>query len=220
MTPAMFRRLALIFCLSCVGCSVLSPVPDRSRFFNLTAMSPVSGDRDTPASSAAAAAGPVYGLGPVKLPAYLDRTELVTRVSPAEITYSTTDRWAEPLATSFSAVLLQDLSTLLDTHRIFLYPRQGGERVDYQIEVNVSQFDSDRSGNTRLVARWRVKDVRTVTYLVTKETTVAHSRAPGDGSATVAALSDAVRDLSQEIAESLRRLPEPAAPSTTAKRRK
>ena len=212
------RCVTLIFCLSIVGCSVLSPVPDRSRFFKLTAMSTTSGDGEAASPSSTAGSALVYGLGPVKLAAYLDRNELVTRVSPTEVTYSTTDRWAEPLATTFAAVLLQDLSVVLDTNHILAYP--WAERVDYQVEVDVSQFDCDSSGNTRLVARWRVRDVRNDTYLLAKETTVAHSQAPGDNGARVAALSDALRDLSQDIAGALRHLPAPAAPPTSKPRRK
>ena len=219
MTHRMLRCAALFVCFSTIGCSVLAPRPDRSRFFNLTAMSATPGDR-APSPSSAAAPALVYGLGPIELPAYLDRHELATRVSPTEVTYSTTERWAEPLAETFTAVLLQDLCVLLDTNRILPYPWAGSGRVDYQIEINVLQFDDDVSGNTRLIARWRVKDVRNATYLVAKETNVAKSRAPGDSSARVAALSDALRDLGQDIADALRRLPAPAAPPTSAPRRK
>ena len=216
MTRVMLRGVALTFCLSMVGCSVLRPLPDRSRFFKLTATAATAADRQ--AADVPSAPALVYGLGPLKLPAYLDRNELATRVSPTEVTYSTTDRWAEPLATTFAAVLLQDLSVLLDTNHILAYPWP--ERVDYQIEVDVSQFDCDTSGNTRLVARWRVRDVHSDTYLVAKETTAAHSQAPGDNGARVAALSDAMRDLSQDIADTLRHLPAPAAPPTSKSRRK
>ena len=220
MTHGMLRCAALIVCFSTIGCSVLAPRPDRSRFFNLAAMSAMSGDRDAAHAPSAAAPAVMYGLGPIELPAYLDRNELATRVSPTEVTYSTTERWAEPLAETFTAVLLQDLCVLLDTNRILPYPWAGSGRVDYQIEINVLQFDDDVSGNTRLIARWRVKDVRNATCLVAKDTNVAKSRAPGDSSAMVAALSDALRDLGQDIADALRRLPAPAAPPTPASRRK
>jgi uncharacterized lipoprotein YmbA len=218
MTSKTPRYAVVIFCLS-IGCSVLAPRPDRSRFFNLTAMSTTPGDREARSPSSAAAPAPVYGLGPVKLPAYLDRNELATRVSPTEVSYSTTDRWAQPLAATFTAVLLQDLSVLLDTNRILAYPWAGSERVDYQIEIDVLQFDNDVSGNTRLIARWRVRDVRNASYLAAKETTVNQSRPPGDSDARVAALSDALDVLGQDIAGALRQLPAPAAPPKSASRR-
>jgi uncharacterized lipoprotein YmbA len=219
MTHTMVRCATVIFCLSVAGCSVLGPVPDRSRFFNLTAMSAMSGDRDAPGAPAAAAPAVMYGLGPIKLPAYLDRHELATRVSPTEVTYSATDRWAEPLSATFTAVLLQDLSALLDTNRILAYPWAAGERVDYQVEISVLQFDNDVSGNTRLVARWRVRDVRNAAYVAIKETTVTQSRPPGDSDTRVAALSDALDVLGQDIAGVLRQLPPPGKAPTSASRR-
>jgi uncharacterized lipoprotein YmbA len=217
MTHRMRHWVVVMFCISAIGCSVLAPLPDRSRFFNLMATPAGTGDRDT---GRAAGESPVYGLGPIELPAYLDRSELVTRVSPTEVTYSQTDRWAEPLAATFAAVLLQDLSVLLDTHSIFSYPWTGGQRVDYQIEINVLQFDSDVSGNTRLIARWRVRNVRTGTELVTKETNVTHPQTPGDSGARVTALSDTLHVLAQDIADVLRHLPASAAPPAAAARRK
>jgi uncharacterized lipoprotein YmbA len=219
MTSKMPRYVAVIFCLSTVGCSMLAPVPDSSRFFSLTAMSTTSGDRGVPGASVAAAPAVTYGLGPIKLPPYLDRNELATRVSPTEVTYSTTDRWAEPLSATFATVLLQDLSTLLDTNRILAYPWAGSDRVDYQIEISVLQFDNDVSGNTRLVARWRVRDVRNATYMVAKETTVNQSRPARDTSARVRALSDALDVLGQDIAAELRQLPAPGKPPTSASKR-
>jgi len=210
MTHGMFRGVALICCFSAIGCSVLAPLPDRSRFFQLTAMS-TPGDQEAPREPLTAGPAPVFGLGPVKLPAYLDRNELVTRVSPTEVSYSTTERWADPLSARFTAVLLQDLATLLDTNRILPYPGTGSGRVDYQIEVNVLQFDNDASGNTRLVARWRVRDLRNGTDLAIRETNVTQSRPPGDANAGIASLSEALGGLAQDIAGELRRLPAPGA---------
>jgi uncharacterized protein len=212
MTPAMIRSLALILCFSMVGCSVLQPQPDRSRFFRLTAMSSTA---DHDAAGAVPASTRVYGVGPVKLPAYLDRTELATRVSPTEVTYSTTERWAEPLSSAFTAVLAQDLSALLGTNHVVPYPWPGGERIDYQVEVDVLQFDDDASGNVRLTASWRVKEMRNGAYVVRKETRIAHSRTAGKDDGRVAALSDALRDLGQDIAGTLGELPA-AAPLTSA----
>jgi uncharacterized lipoprotein YmbA len=221
MTHTILRCIAVISCFSAIGCSVLAPVPDRSRFFSLTAMSTMSGSGDREAAGAPAAAAPAvtYGLGPINLPPYLDRHELATRVSPTEVTYSTTDRWAEPLSATFAAVLLQDLSALLDTNRILAYPWAGSDRVDYQIEVSVLQFDNDVSGNTRLVAHWRVRDVHNAAYVVAKETTVNQSRPAKESDARVRALSDALDVLGQDIAAELRQLPAPGKSPASASRR-
>jgi len=220
MNSGMLRHAAWALCFSAVGCSVLNPLPDRSRFFTLTPVSASSGGRGASDAPSPASPAPTFGLGPVKLPAYLDRNELAMRVSPTEITYSTTDRWAEPLEGSFPAVLLQNLSVLLDTERIVPYPWTGAEQVDYQVEIEVLQFDNDTTGNTRLLARWRVKELHKATYPVIRETNVVHSQPPRDGSEQVTSLSNALGDLSRDIAGALQGLPAPAAPPPSASGRK
>ena len=126
-------ELALTVCLAVAGCSVLAPQPDPSRFFTLAPMA------QAPAA-APAQPGFTYGLGPIKLPAYLDRNEIPTRVSPTEIIYSPAERWAEPLQASVTRVLMQNLAALLNTDKITVYPWIGATAVDYQIEIEVLHF--------------------------------------------------------------------------------
>jgi uncharacterized lipoprotein YmbA len=49
------------------------------------------------------------GVGPVELPDYLDRTEIVTRVSPNKLELAQFDQWAESLESNFSLVLAENL---------------------------------------------------------------------------------------------------------------
>ena len=46
----------------------------------------------------------VIGIGPVELPPYLDRPQIVSRPDANRIALAEFDRWAEPLASSFSGV--------------------------------------------------------------------------------------------------------------------
>jgi len=109
MTSKMPCYATVIFCLSIVGCSILAPRPDRSRFFTLTSM-PAAHRAEVQSPQPGTTRPIVYGLGPIRLPAYLDRNEVATRVSPTEVTYSATDRWAAPLAATVSSVLVQILA--------------------------------------------------------------------------------------------------------------
>jgi uncharacterized lipoprotein YmbA len=51
---------------------------------------------------------PVLGVGPVRLPAYLDRREIVTRAGPARLEVASVDHWAAPLDVLFTSVLAED----------------------------------------------------------------------------------------------------------------
>ena len=220
MTPRMIRLGGLILCALSAGCSMLAPVADRSRYYTLSAVSDAPAERPSASPRQTGTGGDiVYGLGPIKLPTYLDRHEIATRISPTEISYSPTDRWAEPLSTTVASVLLQDLSALLATDRIVPYPWLDNVKADYQIAISIVRFESDAAGASQLTARWAIRDVRTAAYVVTKETSLTSPSHSGDGSAKAAALSAMLGDLSQEIAAALRSLPAPA-PAPTPSRRK
>jgi uncharacterized protein len=185
------------------GCSVLAPQKDVSRFYTLHSVAEAGSDDDT------APRALVYGLGPIELPQYLDRDELALRVSPAEVTYSPTDFWAEPLQTNLTRVLLQDLSALLGADRIVLYPWPRTVSVSYQVAINVLHFEPTATGEALLHARWFIRDPRTGTYLTLKESRFTHSAASPATADGVNALSADVGDLSRDIAAALLRLPVP-----------
>jgi hypothetical protein len=147
------RAVPIALALAAAGCSALSPSPDRSRFFFLT---PVAAAAAAPPAGAAPLA---LGLAEVSFPAYLDRAELVTRIAANEIQVSATDRWAEPLAASFTRVLAMDLEARLATHEVVRSPWYGTTRLDGVLAVVVEQFEADGAkGCARLVARWSLRD--------------------------------------------------------------
>ena len=61
------------------------------------------------------------GIGPIKLPEYLDRSQIITRISPNELRVAAFDRWAENLKSSFPRILMENLATLLNTDQVALY---------------------------------------------------------------------------------------------------
>jgi len=179
------------------GCSVLSPQPDRSKFFILT---PVS---DSSATASPASTSPVsqiaIGVGPVDFPDYLRRVPVVTRVAPNRIELSDEKRWAEPLDKNFVRVLSENLATLLDTHRIEKYPWPLRTKIDYQVEVDVQRFETDSGGQTQLIASWIIRDGLGGRILYASETTTGAPAGTDDASAS-AALSSDLATLSKEIA--------------------
>jgi len=182
-------------CFVAAGCSVLAPLRDRSRFFTLTPL---------PARDAASGADAItYGLGPIKLAPYLDRDAIATRVSPTEVTYSATDRWAEPLQANITRVLLQNLFVLLDTDRIAVYPWPGAFTADYQVRISVLRFESDTKGEAHLDAQWEIQDGRNGGYVTTRTSTFTHPATAATTAAAVNAMSLTLEDLGRDIAAAL-----------------
>jgi uncharacterized lipoprotein YmbA len=139
------------------------------------------------------------GVGPVQIPEYLNRSQIVRRTGPYEIDIAEFDRWAELLETAVPRVLAENLSVLLSTENIHIYP-WGGASPEYRVRIDIIQYDSDPMGNVNLTVRWallRGEDDRQINwhkYSVKKP--IAGQGYPG----MVSAMSLTLYDLSREIA--------------------
>jgi uncharacterized lipoprotein YmbA len=176
------------------GCTLLEPRPDPSRYFVLHPVVPAG----TPA-------GVSVGLGPVSLPGYLRRPELLTRASAAEVSPADVERWGEPLDEALPRVLGRDLALALGTLDVRAYPWFREAQPDVQITVDVERFE--REGDEAVVAaRFEVRDLRAGGRAVAR---AAEHRAPAasaDAAATVDALSAALGALAGELAAAVREL--------------
>jgi uncharacterized protein len=197
------KRLLICLLVSFIpaGCTFLDPKPDPSRFFALASL-PRTGQRaqDTAGTNALA-----LGIGPIKFPGYLDRQGIVTRVSQNRFAVAENDRWAERLEENFSRVLSQNLSILLQTDRMVAYPWDRNQRPTYQVQVEVLRFEPNAEQMVELWARWSITDNTKKTVSV-KESYLTRPVKDKSTEASVAALSEVVGSLSQEITTSIRGL--------------
>ena len=183
----------LVTCL-CVamlaGCGVTQP----ARFYILTPVG-FGGESGVP--------GPALGIGPVDFPAYLDRPEIAHRSGGNQLHFADSDRWAEPLKTTFTRTLAENLSVMLPSDRINLYPWARSARIDYQISIDVARFDADASGTVVLVAGWEI--IRPDDSKVISQHKRSYTEAAGGMvyPAIVAAQSRAVERLARDIAAAI-----------------
>ena len=195
------RLTLLLICLVPAGCFSLDPKPDPSRFFALTSLPRTEGRPQN-----AAGINPLaLGIGPVKFPGYLDRQQLVTRISQNRFVVAENDRWAEPLEENFSRILSQNLSILLQTDRMVAYPWERSQQPTYQVQVEALRFEPNAEQLVELSARWIILDDAKKSLIV-KESYLTESVRDKSPEAAVAALSDVLASFSQEIAASIRGL--------------
>jgi uncharacterized lipoprotein YmbA len=186
--------------LSLAGCSSFlpKPTPNSSKIFVL--FSPLKAterqDLDRPGQIS-------LGVGPVRLPAYLYRREIVTRVAENRFDVSENDRWAEPLDENFTHVLAQNLSVLLGSDRIITYPWPLDKRPRYRVEIAVFRFEVNSAGEAELTARWAIVDGTNKQEPRFKESRFTRMAKENSNDASVAALSETVTDLSREIARTV-----------------
>jgi len=93
-------------------------------------------------------------VGPISLPGYLDRNQMVTVAGKNEMALDEFNRWAESLRDGFYRVLLEDLSLLLKTPEVYGYDRSGENSADYQVSIDVTRFDAASDGDAVLTAFW------------------------------------------------------------------
>jgi len=182
--------------LSLASCGFLAPKPDLTRNYVLT---------EQTTSPAGGGAEITLGVGPIAMPRYLDRAEIVTRVPPNTIRMSPLDRWAEPLRDNFARVLATDLEAATGSQNVILFPWYGNPSIDYRVTIDVEQFERRSDGVAVLVARWQMREG--TGGAAVRSARSAHE-VPIDGENTaqaVEALSRAVALLAEDIARAIPR---------------
>lgn len=130
------------------GCAGVTP---KSNFYRLELPAGPLGRLDAPETLS-------VGIGPVMLPAYLERAEVVTAAGEAGIQINEFHRWAAPLNRQIRESLMEQLSALLDTPRVVLYPWERYQRPRFRVDVTFTRFE--QQGTHAVVeALWHIKDV-------------------------------------------------------------
>ncbi|HME44854.1 MAG TPA: PqiC family protein, partial [Syntrophorhabdales bacterium] len=143
---------------------------------------------------------PAVGIGPIKLPEYVNRTQIVTRTSPNEITLAYFDLWAEPLAESVPRTLAENVSRLICTKEIVFFPWRPSHVPDYRVEVEILTMDGALGTTVSLEAWWSVASGKA---RVTRKATYTEQVTGQGYDALVQAESRALAALSRDIAGAL-----------------
>jgi uncharacterized lipoprotein YmbA len=143
------------------------------------------------------------GLGPVIFPKYLDRPQIVTKASAHEVELAEFHKWAEPLSENTSHVLGENLSALLRTDRIVQYPWKRPFQPDYQLSLEVIQFDGTKSQEAVLKVRWTLVGEDGEIVLQNKTSQFSELLRGPEYEDLVEAMSRMLDSLAQEIAEAI-----------------
>ncbi|MCU7836649.1 MAG: PqiC family protein [gamma proteobacterium symbiont of Taylorina sp.] len=101
--------------------------------------------------------GYVVGVGPIQLPEYLNRPQIVTRNSEYHLNVSEFNRWLEPLNDSIIRLLVVNLSNNLQSNRVYWIPRQDRNiPLDIRIVIDIGRFDGKLGKNVSLESRWTI----------------------------------------------------------------
>ena len=208
--PALALCAAILGLLAPGGCSNGPP----TQFYVLSAI-----NEQAPAVPGK---GVAIGVGPVSLPQYLNRPQIVTRIANNQLAFAEFDQWGGDLNDNFTRVLAANLSSLLRTDRVSLYPWKDEAPIDDQVTVDVANFEQGADGKSVLTAYWSIVDPKKGEVRLMRQTTYRDGAAtaqPASGSAgasqqgsarpydaIAAAMSRNLEALSRDIADAITRL--------------
>jgi uncharacterized protein len=185
-------RFAILLSAAATAClAACSTAP--ARFYTLSSTATADGAAATPC---------VVLVGPVTVPAAVDRSEMVVQVEPNRVDVDEFNRWAAPLNDAIARVVAGDLTVLLATPDVAAAPL-ANFRPDYRVTINVQRFESLPGQSVLVDAVWAVH--RTADGSTRSGRTTAREAVQGESyDALAAAHSRALAQLSGDIAAAIR----------------
>lgn len=142
-------------------------------------------------------------VGPLQLPGYLDRPELVVRQPDGRFSLRELDRWGEPLDQLLTHTVTANLVRLTGSPRVVAFPLPGRASADRRIIGRVLRFDADASGLAVLEVQWSILDASGEPRVPVRIDAYRAQARGTDAAALVAALSDVLAQFSRELADEL-----------------
>lgn len=163
-----------------------------------------------PAVVAGSGDGPgarILGFGPLRMPDYLKRSQIVTRGAGAEMEVHELARWVEPVDKAMHRMVAANLDAQLEGVVVVGYPYFESLRIEYVVLGQVERFDSDATGQVVLEVQWALlSDQRKALIAPQRARYEARAADPGDPDAIARAMNAALERFSDDIATQLRSL--------------
>jgi uncharacterized lipoprotein YmbA len=140
------RSAIVIALLLAGGCS--SPQP---RYYTLASG---QGAEKTEMANSSGAAYAV-AVGPVSVPAVVDRPQFVVQVAPSRVALLDDQRWAEPLNSSIPRAIASDLAKLLGVP-VVIFPQDSLVDVKYRVAIEIRNFISVPGEAATVEASWTI----------------------------------------------------------------
>jgi len=182
-----------------VGCLGSSPA---SRFYTLAPLQV----RDGPGSTATDA---TLAIGPIEIPDYVDRQQIVTRTGANELVVAEFDRWGGSLESEISSSLVATLRDRLASQKVAVAPWRSailsGVGPTYRAAVSVSRFDGIPEQSVVLQGRWELiaRSGGKEESLGVREATVTEKIDDASYDALVAAMQRVLVRFGQQMADAV-----------------
>jgi uncharacterized lipoprotein YmbA len=181
----------MVLIVAAAGCGATAP----SRFYTLNS---------TATANDVSAVSYAVLVGPVSLPATVDRPQFVVQVAPNRVELDEFNRWAAPLGDGIARAVAGDLVVLLGTPDVAAAPATNLTPA-YRVTIDVQRFEMVPSESVLIDAVWTVR--ATADGATQSGRTVAHEAVQGASYDELAAgHSRALAQVSADIAAAIRAL--------------
>jgi uncharacterized protein len=185
--------LIVLFTVTAVFLTACGTSPP-ARYYSLSTIAPVK----SPEVKIQSKDVIVISVGPVGIPDYLQRQEIVTRDSGNRLIMGDFDLWGSSLENDVNLVLVSNLSTLLNNKGIGVVTWRARVPASLMVSVSMTRFEA-AGDSVVLTAQWGILE-RGGDKVETLRESIITKPAGKDYSDIVGAMSDSLADLSREIA--------------------
>lgn len=144
------------------------------------------------------------GIGPVEIPEYLDRPEIVTRAEQNQLILSEFNLWGGVLKADINRVLLENISALLAGDGIPIITWKTANSEVHKVPVLISRFDGSLNDGIALKATWAVLEKEGKVFEFFRESNITIPVKGSSYGSVVTAMSEALGELSKEIATGIK----------------
>jgi uncharacterized protein len=134
--------VVLFLALVVAGCSSAP-----SRFYTLNSMATSDGATNNNLAVI---------VGPVSVPAEVDRPQFTVQVAPNRVAVDEFNRWAAPLSDNIARVVAGDLTVQLGTPRVAAIPAVNFAAA-YRVTINIQRFETVPGKSVLVDAVWAVR---------------------------------------------------------------
>jgi uncharacterized lipoprotein YmbA len=143
---------------------------------------------------------------PVQIPELIQRPQIVSLQGPDRLTLSEIHHWGNPLDKDIQRVLLENLSALLGSDSIVVYPHGDRVKALYRLALEVQRLDGQPGGMLKLDATWILTGPEGGQVLLLRKVHLQEPVQGSDSDALVAAHSRVLATLSREIAQEIKNM--------------
>ncbi len=145
-------RSGLVMSLLLAGCVGSTP---PARFFTLTP------EIDESERASVYIGVDTVGVGPIELPRYLIRPQMVSRAEDNRLIVDEFARWGDTLDLQLGRTVTQNLAMLCQDTLVLPFPWRTDFEPDLRVIADVTRFEADDTGVAQLDIRWAVTNVAT-----------------------------------------------------------